>query len=96
MDETRCHHCHAIIDEDQAAATLALRGDHPPTFPDGRPRPDLLGLGVWLVGALEHREPDEDDADLFLYAFMRWTGASPLAFVESMRHAMLDTGCRVP
>ena len=49
-----CRGCGALLSPEVAAAALALRGDRPSTFPNGRPRPDLTGLAVWIAGALEH------------------------------------------
>jgi len=85
-----CQHCKAPLAPEVAAAASAASADCPPFFPDGRRRPDVLGLVVNLAGMLENAEPGQDEAEMFAVAFARWTGAPPEAFVDLTRHMVQD------
>src|SRR4051812_27435530 len=67
-DGTPCPSCRTPLPPAVRTGFDALRAQRGERQPDGDPRPDLLGLTTWLMGALEHYG-DEEDEEVFERAF---------------------------
>ena len=73
MQPEVCCHCGELLSPTIAAALRRVCCDDRREAWD---RPDLTGLVVYLVEAIEQADPQEADAVVFIRAFSRWAHTS--------------------